>query len=140
MKKKIFIPVYGGGHCKLIISLYDSLIRKFDVTILALTLAEEYLSNHEIPYKTLKDYLEYIDDSDYFDKIGVSFEIYHCINLNGKNYFSFRKNDSDKWVKISDKVASYILAQNDIVINGLCDSVASCCQYDCYYNVNLKGG
>ena len=34
----------------------------------------------------------------------------------------------------------YILGQNDIVINGLCDSVVSYCQYDCYYNVNLKGG
>ena len=73
MKKKIFIPVYGGGHCKLIISLYDSLIRKFDVTILALTLAEEYLSNHEIPYKTLKDYLEYIDLGDKIVQLGDQF-------------------------------------------------------------------
>ena len=76
--------------------------------------------------------------SNYFDKFGISFEIYHCKNLNGKNYFSFRKNDSDKWVKISDKVASYILEQNDIAINGLYDSVVSYCQYDCYYNINLK--
>ena len=90
----------------------------------------------------LIDLINYADKqnhSDYFDKFGVSFEIYHCKNLNGKNYFSFRKNEGDKWVKISDKVASYILEQNDIVINGLCDSVVSNCQYDCYYNVNLKG-
>ena len=85
----------------------------------------------------LIDLINYADKqnhSDYFDKFGITFEIYYC-----KNYYSFRKNASDKWVKISDKVASYILAQNDIVINGLCDSVVSYCQYDCYYNVNLKG-
>ena len=90
----------------------------------------------------LIDLINYADKqnhSDYFDKFGVSFEIYHCKNLNGKNYYSFRKNEGKKWVKISDKVASYILEQNDIVINGLCDSVVSYCQYDCYYNVNLKG-
>ena len=90
----------------------------------------------------LIDLINYADKqnhSDYFDKFGVSFEIYHCKNLNGKNYYSFRKNEGEKWVKISDKVATYILEQNDIVINGLCDSVVSYCQYDCYYNVNLKG-
>ena len=90
----------------------------------------------------LIDLLNYADmqnHSNYFDKFGVPFEIYHCKNLNGKNYYSFRKNEGDKWVKISDKVASYILEQNDIAINGLCDSVVSYCQYDCYYNINLKG-
>ena len=89
----------------------------------------------------LIDLINYDDKqnySDYFDKFGISFEIYHN-KLNGKNYFSFRKNEGYKWVKISDKVASYILEQNDIVINGLCDNVVSYCQYDCYYNINLKG-
>ena len=28
---------------------------------------------------------------------------------------------------------------NDIAIDGLCDNVVSYCQYDCYYNINLKG-
>ena len=78
-------------------------------------------------------------DQAYFDKFGISFKIYHCKNLNGKNYFSFKKNDCDNWVKISDKLASYILEQNDISIDGLCDNVVSYCQYDCYYDVNLKG-
>ena len=59
--------------------------------------------------------------------------------MNGKNYFSFKKHDSDKWVKISPKLASYILEQNDISIDGLCENVVSYCQYDCYYDVNLKG-
>ena len=89
----------------------------------------------------LIDLINYADKQshgDYFDKFGVSFEIYHN-KLNGKNYYSFRKKEGDKWVKISDKVVSYILEQNDIVINGLYDSVVSYCQYDCYYNVNLKG-
>ena len=31
------------------------------------------------------------------------------------------------------------LEQNDITIDGLCDGVVSYCQYDCYYNINLKG-
>ena len=83
-------------------------------------------------------YTEKQDNADYLNEFGVSFEIYYN-RLNGKNYYSFRKNEGDKWVKISDKVVSYILEQNDIVINGLCDSVVSYCPYDCYYNVNLKG-
>lgn len=90
----------------------------------------------------LIDLLNYADKqthNDYFDKFGISFKIYHCKNLNGKNYFSFRKSDSNKWVKISDKLAVYILEQNDILIDGLYDNVVSYCQYDCYYDVNLKG-
>ena len=78
-------------------------------------------------------------DQAYFDKFGISFKIYHCKNLNGKTYYTFKKQDGDKWVKISDKLASYILEQNDISIDELCDSVISYCQYDCHYNVNLKG-
>ena len=87
----------------------------------------------------LVNYAELKHDQAYFDKFGISFKIYHCKNLNGKTYFSFKKNDNDKWVKISDKLASYILECNDISIDGLCDNVVSYCQYDCYYNVNLKG-
>ena len=33
-----------------------------------------------------------------------------------------------------------ILEQNDISIEGVCGNVVSYCQYDCYYDVNLKGG
>ena len=75
----------------------------------------------------------------YFDKFGITFKIYHCKNLNGKNYFSFKKHDSDNWVKISTKLASYILEQNDITIDGLYDSVISYWRHGCYYDVNLKG-
>ena len=87
----------------------------------------------------LVNYAELKHDQDYFDKFGISFKIYHCKNLNEKNYFSFKKHASDKWVKISDKLASYILEQNDISIDGLYDNVVSYHLYDCYYDVNLKG-
>ena len=87
----------------------------------------------------LLNYSELQNHAKYFDKIGISFELYHCKNLNGKNYYSFRKCTGDKWTKISDKLALYILDQNDIEIDGLCDNVVSYCQYDCYYDVNLKG-
>ena len=87
----------------------------------------------------LVNYAELKHDQAYFDNFGISFKIYHCKNLNAKNYYTFKKHASDKWVKISTKLASYILEQNDISINGLCDSVVSYCQHDCYYDVNLKG-
>lgn len=87
----------------------------------------------------LLNYSELKNNQAYFDNYGIGFKIYHCKNLNGKNYYSFKKNECDKWVKISDKLASYILEQNDISIDGLCDNVVSYCQYDCYYDINLKG-
>ncbi len=87
----------------------------------------------------LVNYAELKHDQAYFNNSGISFKIYHCKNLNGKNYFSFKKHDSDNWVKISPKLASYILEQNDISINGLYDNFGSYYQYDCYYNINLKG-
>ena len=87
----------------------------------------------------LLNYSEIQNYANYFDNFGISFNLYHCKNLNGKTYYSFKKCDGDKWVKISDKLASYILEQNDISIDGLCDNVVSYCQYDCYYNINLKG-
>lgn len=82
-------------------------------------------------YATLKH------DQDYFDKFGVSFEIY-LNKLNGKPYYLYRKTESDKWVKISQVLAENILESKDISINGLCDNVVSYCLYDCYYKINLK--
>ena len=77
------------------------------------------------------------NNADYLNAFGVSFEIYHN-RLNGKNYYSFRKNDSDKWVKISQHLASYILDCNDIEIAGQRDNVVSYCQYDVYYKILLR--
>ena len=83
-------------------------------------------------------YADKQDNQSYFNKVGVSFEIYHN-KLNGKNYYSFRKNDSDKWVKISQHLASYILDCSDIEIYGLYDNVISYGQYDVYYKLLLRG-
>ena len=117
---------------------------------LEMYLMNDYIASCSIPdfhitttINCLTDLLNYAElkhHEAYFDKFGISFKIYNCNNLNGKNYFTFRKNDNDRWVKISDKLASYILEQNDISIKGLCDNVVSYCQYDCYYSINLKGG
>ena len=94
----------------------------------------------ESAFDCLIDLIAYTDKQDnksYFNKFGVSFEIYHN-KLNGKNYYSFRKNDSDKWVKISQHLASYILDCNDIEINGLHESFVSYSQYDTYYKILLR--
>lgn len=85
------------------------------------------------------NYAELKSNQAYFDEFGISFKIYHCKNLNGKNYYSFKKRVGDKWVKISDNLASYILEQKDIVISCLCDNVVSYYEYVCYYDINLKG-
>ena len=112
-----------------------------------------FCGNHVASSYTLKDeltalnafdvlidlimYSELKHDQAYFEKIGVSFEIYYNC-LNGKNYYSFRKNDSSKWVNISKQLAKYILEQNDIIIEGLYDNYVSFCQYDCYYKIAIK--
>ena len=130
-----------------------SIVRSYENGVMGYSLDASFCGNYiaswSIPdfdittaVDCLIDLVNYADlkhDQAYFDKVGISFKIYHCKNLNGKNYYSFRKNDQDKWVKISDELASYILGQNDITIDGLCDNVVSYCQYDCYYDVNLKG-
>ena len=82
-------------------------------------------------------YTEKQDNADYLNEFGVSFEIYYN-RLNGKNYYSFRKNDGDKWVKISQHLAFYILDCNDIEIDGLFDNFVSYCQYDAYYKILLR--
>ena len=82
-------------------------------------------------------YTEKQDNVDYLNAFGVSFEIYHN-KLNGKNYYSFRKNDSSNWVKISQHLASYILDCNDIEISGFHESFVSYCEYDTYFKVLLR--
>lgn len=83
-------------------------------------------------------YSEKQSNTEYFDKFGISFEIYYN-NLNFKGYYMFRKDESCKWVKISKNLAKCIIEQKDIIVNGLCDNVVSYCQYDCYYNILIKG-
>lgn len=88
--------------------------------------------------KNCIDYEEIEKQNAFFYKFGVSFELYHN-KLSGKNYFSFRKDESEKWVKISKELAEYILSNKEIEIDGLCDNVISYCEYDAYYHVNIKG-
>lgn len=73
----------------------------------------------------------------YFKKFGIGFEIY-MNQLNGSPRYSFRKNESSRWVNISQDLAKYILSQKDITVNGLCNNVVSYCLYDCYYTVKIK--
>ena len=50
----------------------------------------------ESAFDCLIDLIVYADKQDnqsYFNKVGISFEIYSN-KLNGKNYYSYRKNDS----------------------------------------------
>ena len=94
----------------------------------------------ESAFECLIDLIVYADKQDnqsYFNKLGVSFEIYHN-KLNDKNYYSFRKNDSSCWVKISKCLASYILDCNDIEINGLHESFVSYREYDTYFKILLR--
>ena len=122
----------GDNGYRLEMYFYDKYIASCSIPDFDITSAVDCLID-------LLNYSELKNNQAYFDNYGISFKIYHCKNLNGKTYYTFKKHASDKWVKISDKLAAYILEQNDISIDGLCDSVVSYCQYDCYYDVNLKG-
>ncbi|MDO6579745.1 hypothetical protein Q4491_00170 [Photobacterium sp. 2_MG-2023] len=58
--KKILMVCYGGGHVKIIASLYQSLKSKYDIHILALTTASSYLKNIDIPHNTVESFRENI--------------------------------------------------------------------------------
>ena len=62
--KKVFIPSYGGGHANIMKLLYPELKNRFDVEILALTLADDVYTKANIPHKTIKDYLSIFTEED----------------------------------------------------------------------------
>ena len=62
--KKVFIPSYGGGHANIMKLLYPELKNRFDVEILALTLADDVYTKANIPHKTIKDYLSTFTEED----------------------------------------------------------------------------
>ena len=62
--KKVFIPSYGGGHANIMKLLYPELKNRFDVEILALTLADDVYSKANIPHKTIKNYLSSFTEED----------------------------------------------------------------------------
>ncbi|MEZ8281658.1 hypothetical protein AB6C51_15605 [Vibrio splendidus] len=48
--KKVLMVCYGGGHVKIIEHLYHEMRNEFDITILGLTSAGDYLKSRNIPY------------------------------------------------------------------------------------------
>jgi len=112
-------------------SFYGEYVASSEITEFCVTSAFDCLV-------ALIQYAEKQKYKEYFSSLGLSFEIYHN-RLNGKNYYLFRKNGFDKWTKISHKLANYILEQNDIECEGLCDNVISYCEYDTYYKIKLLG-
>ena len=79
-------------------------------------------------------YAEKQTNEDYFNRFGVSFEIYHK-KLNGRDYFKFRKNWDAKWVNINYDLAKTIIESE--YTKCLRDNVFSYHEYDCYYKVNI---
>jgi hypothetical protein len=47
--KKILMICYGGGHMKVIAPLYEPLSRRYDIEVLALTVAKNYMLENGIP-------------------------------------------------------------------------------------------
>ena len=79
--KKIFIVCYGGGHARIIKSVYDELIKNknLNIKILALTEAQRYLTSFNIPCQTIEKYHKIIKDHE-AEKIGE--KIIEELNLN----------------------------------------------------------
>lgn len=64
--KKIFMVCYGGGHVKIIKNIYLELIREkeIEIVVLALTGAQKYLSEWNIPYMTIEKYYNIFQDKE----------------------------------------------------------------------------
>jgi len=56
--KKLLMVCYGGGHVKIIAPLYQRLKDSYTITILALTVAGDYLDKLNIPYVRLSNFDE----------------------------------------------------------------------------------
>lgn len=61
MKKKLLMVCYGGGHVTIIEPLYQQLKDKYEITVLALTLAAPYLAARGVPYVTFRSFKELFD-------------------------------------------------------------------------------
>lgn len=60
--KSILMVCYGGGHVKIIAPLYQALNTKYDITILALTTAGNYLESLNIPFERFSDFSELLTE------------------------------------------------------------------------------
>ncbi|QUM77861.1 hypothetical protein HWV00_17420 [Moritella sp. 24] len=54
--KKLLMVCYGGGHMKIIAPLYHHLKNEYDITVLALTIAQPFMSKSGIPYVGFNDF------------------------------------------------------------------------------------
>ena len=57
-KKHLLFVCYGGGHVAMLYPIIKSLINKYDITTLALTTAQSFLSSRKIPFIGYKDFPE----------------------------------------------------------------------------------
>jgi hypothetical protein len=56
--EKLLMVCYGGGHVKIIAPLYQNLKDSYDITVLALTVAGDYLDKLDIPFVRMCDFDE----------------------------------------------------------------------------------
>lgn len=61
-RRKIMLVCYGGGHVKIMAPLYKKLSQSFDVSIIALTTARQYLKKNGIPYYSFSDFKELLGE------------------------------------------------------------------------------
>ena len=57
-KKHLLFVCYGGGHVAMLYPIIKSLTNKYDITTLALTTAQSFLSSKRIPFIGYKDFPE----------------------------------------------------------------------------------
>ena len=57
-KKHLLFVGYGGGHIAILYPIIKSLTNKYDITTLALTTAQSFLSSRKIPFIGYKDFPE----------------------------------------------------------------------------------
>ena len=96
--KKLLMVCYGGGHVKIIAPLYESLKDSYDITILALTVAGNYLDKLGIPFVRMSD----------FDELLTS----EVLNL-GKKFVG--KSTGSLIVPLKETVAYHGLSFRDLI-------------------------
>lgn len=98
---KVFCATYGGGHVKILESIYKDMIKnEIEVSILAFTLADVSLNSVKIPHKTISDYV-FLMNSD-------------KIKENGDKVFE-KIHNSSSGIKEEDSRAYYGIGLTDLV-------------------------
>lgn len=89
---------YGGGHVKIIAPLFQSLKDSYDITILALTVAGNYLDKLDIPFVRMSD----------FDEL-LTCEVLHL----GKKFVD--KSTDSSIVPLKETIAYHGLSFRDLI-------------------------